>query len=76
MDGKRPSVQLVDINGDEIFNSDDKNVSRLVVNTGTSTLITSGNKILDYTGVGAGEKPIVGARMPEQATRPSWRQLN
>lgn len=76
MDGKRPSVQLVDMNGDGVFDAGDKNVSRSTVGSGTVTLITKGNQVLDYTGVSSTGKPEVLARMPEQSVRPTWRQLN
>lgn len=78
MDGKRPTVQLVDINGDNIFSAtDDKNVNRIVVNEGTPVLVTDKNNVRDYTGQNTeGGKPVLGARMPEISVRPGWRQLN
>lgn len=76
MDGKRPSIPLVDMNDDGVFNSADKNVSRIAVSTGSPLLITTPKNILDYTGKGTDpSKAIKGARMPEQSMRPSWRQL-
>lgn len=88
MDGKNPSVPLVDINGDDVFNSSDGNVSRIVVKEGTPVLVTNDKNVLDYTGGSAGggggggnpagdpPPPVKGARMPERSIRPSWRQLN
>ncbi|MGB6114466.1 MAG: PilC/PilY family type IV pilus protein, partial [Comamonas sp.] len=73
MDGKRPSIPLVDYNGDGVYNADDKNVARAAVKTGTPLLITKPNNIVDLTGGGGGKDTL--ARMPEQSTRPSWRQL-
>ena len=70
MDGKNPSVQLV--------NGVPTGTSRIEVPMGTPTLITSGKKVLDYTGVGPdknGPKPREDNRMPEQSLRPSWRQV-
>ncbi|WP_349291071.1 pilus assembly protein [Comamonas flocculans] len=77
MDGKRPSIQLVDANGDGVYKGgadadSDKDVNRKQVAMGTPTLITKGDRIIDTTGGGKEEL----ARMPEQSTRPSWRQLN
>ena len=71
MDGKNPSVQLV---GD----SAPVGTSRIQVPMGTPQLVTSGKKILDYTGVRPGsstDKPRQDNRMPEQSLRPSWRQV-
>lgn len=76
MDGKVPSIPLVDANGDNVFDSKDKSAARMSVNTGSPLLITTTKNIMDYTGVGADTtKAIKGARMPEQSMRPSWRQL-
>lgn len=54
MDGKRPSAQLVDYNGDGSYDAADRNVARAALKAG---------------------RPDALARMPEQAIRPSWRQL-
>ena len=76
MDGKLPSVQLVDINNDGIYNAADNNVARAAVKTGTPLLITKRGVIWDGTGggLGAGKNDNLN-RMPEQSMRPSWRQL-
>lgn len=70
MDGKKPSVQLV---GGGV----PLGTSRIEVPQGTPQLVTSGKKILDYTGVRdvKKEKPREDNRMPEQSLRPSWRQV-
>ena len=73
MDGKRPSVQLVDYDGNGAYNAADQNVSRAAVKTGTPILITKPYRIVDLTGGGGGRDTL--ARMPEQSTRPSWRQI-
>lgn len=72
MDGKRPSVQLVDMNGDGIYNALDAGVSRREVGAGSHTLVTKGDRVLDIDV--KGQKELL-ARMPEQSLRPSWRQL-
>lgn len=73
MDGKRPTIQLFDTNGDGFYNSADGNVSRTAVKTGTPLLITKRDRIADLTGGGGARDTL--ARMPEQSTRPSWRQI-
>ncbi|NMM82093.1 pilus assembly protein PilC [Acidovorax sp. SRB_14] len=72
MDGKRPTVQLVDKNGDGIYNATDANVSRVRVSKGSHTLITQRNKVIDID-VKNNKEAL--ARMPEQSLRPSWRQV-
>ena len=73
MDGKRPSVQLVDANGDGVFNAADGGVSRIQVHKGSHNLIArSRNRMLDINSKSQKEEL---ARMPEQALRPSWRQI-
>ncbi|MGB3068035.1 MAG: PilC/PilY family type IV pilus protein [Ottowia sp.] len=72
-DGKRPTVQLVDYNNDGLYNASDLYVNRVAVKTGTPILITKPNNIVDLTG-GGGDRDTL-ARMPEQSTRPSWRQV-
>jgi type IV pilus assembly protein PilY1 len=76
MDGKIPTVQLVDYDNNGIYNADDKKVARAAVKTGTPLLITKRDRITDLTGggLGAGKNDNLN-RMPEQSMRPSWRQL-
>lgn len=72
MDGQRPSVQLMDLNGDGLYNSlTDKNVSRQKIEKGAHTRIVDGKHIKDI----GKEEEFNLARMPEQSMRPSWRQL-
>lgn len=73
MDGKRPSIQLIDYNGDGIYNDADLDIAEAPVPTGTPILITEPNNIVDLTGGGGGRDTL--ARMPENSVRPSWRQL-
>lgn len=73
MDGKIPSVQLVDYDNNGIYNADDKKVARAPVKTGTPVLITKRDRIQDLTG-GGGTRDTLN-RMPEQSMRPSWRQM-
>lgn len=77
MDGKRPKVQLVDINGNGIYDASDLGVSRAKVTPGPHTLITQGDRILDIASDvnNKARKEATLARMPEQSLRPSWRQL-
>ena len=80
MDGKLPSVQLVDYNSDGIYDTLDLKVARAPVKTGTPILITTRDRIVDMTGGGGMGTGGVGAsdlmnRPPELSMRPSWRQL-
>lgn len=73
MDGKRPTVQLVDMNNDGIYNAaGDLGVSRVQVTKGPHNLITKGDKVIDINKDNGKENL---ARMPEQSLRPSWRQM-
>ena len=72
MDGKRPSVQLVDMNGDNLYNAADAGVSRREVAAGSHTVVTQGKNVLDIDVKNQKERL---ARMPEQSLRPSWRQV-
>ena len=74
MDGKIPTVQLVDTDNNGIYNVvADKKVARVAVKTGTPILITKRDRIADITGGGGARDTL--NRMPEQSMRPSWRQL-
>lgn len=70
MDGKRPSVQIVDTNGDGFYNSKDEPVSRMNAPI-TEIKISTGNKEIRISG----NQKIEFAKMPESPLRPSWRQL-
>ncbi|WP_284334782.1 pilus assembly protein [Comamonas sp. NoAH] len=72
MDGMRPSVQLMDRNGDGTFDLvADNGVSRMTIVKGAHRII---NHATDSTDFGKGASFTL-ARMPEQSLRPSWRQL-
>lgn len=73
MDGKMPTIQLIDYNRDGKYDDLDFFVARAPVKTGTPILITKRNRIVDLTG-GGGDRDTL-ARMPENPMRPSWRQL-
>jgi len=72
MDGAPPSVQIVDANGDGLYNALDLNVARTQVSKGSHTLITRKNKVAD---IDTKNNTDLLARMPEQSLRPNWRQL-
>lgn len=72
MDGKRPSVQLVDYSGDQKYDESDQDVSRVEISTGPHDMFVHGDLIRDIDADGDVE---VLARMPEEAMRPTWRQL-
>lgn len=75
MDGKKPGVQVMDANGDGLYNNvagKDDGVSRMSLPAGATSSV-AGKKTITITG-GDG-KPDDLARMPEQPMRPSWRQL-
>jgi type IV pilus assembly protein PilY1 len=77
MDGKRPSVQILDTNGDGKYNlTADKGASRVSVAGGSQTLIQRGDKIRITGKKGDGsDDNLDAATLPEQSLRPSWRQL-
>ena len=72
MDGKKPSVQLVDANNDGFFNAADNDIVRKQVAKGAHNLISGGNKVEDID-VKNNRETL--ARMPELSLRPNWRQL-
>lgn len=72
MDGRRPSVQLADTNGDGVYNStSDRGVSRMTASTKESRVSSRGQEI--RTGADGTVDQL--AKLPEQPLRPSWRQL-
>ncbi|GAB1387193.1 hypothetical protein MASR1M59_23410 [Melaminivora sp.] len=75
MDGKQPSVQIIDKNNDGIYNkSSDDNVARMKIAAGPQNFIVPpGNKNIDLFNTKNEKKTF--ARMPEQSLRPSWRQI-
>lgn len=72
MDGKRPSVPLMDSNGDGVYDAADQEASRTNVSRGSQTLLNKGHHAIGYDADG---RRHVLARMPEQSLRPSWRQM-
>ncbi|WP_278533991.1 pilus assembly protein [Delftia acidovorans] len=72
MDGKRPSVPLMDSNGDGVYDTADQEASRTTVSGGSQTLLKKGHHAIGYDTDG---RRNVLARMPEQSLRPSWRQM-
>ncbi|WP_374008213.1 pilus assembly protein [Delftia lacustris] len=74
MDGKRPSVQIMDTDGNGLYNAAaDKNMHRMTVSKGAQSQIIKGDRII-LKGDPKEPEPEL-ARMPEQPGRPSWRQL-
>lgn len=77
MDGKRPSVQIMDTNGDGKYNlTSDMGASRMSVAAGSHTMIQRGDKIrISGKKADGTEDGEDNATFPEQSMRPSWRQL-
>ncbi len=77
MDGKRPSVQVIDTNHDGIYTALDGNVSRMTASTAENRITTKTHQI--RVAGGAGGAGQGGAdrmlRLPEIPLRPNWRQL-
>jgi type IV pilus assembly protein PilY1 len=73
MDGKRPSVQIVDINKDNKYNEDDKNVSRAKVTKGPHSIVKKDK--FENADIDAKNNKENLASLPEESLRPSWRQL-
>ncbi|BEP92732.1 hypothetical protein GmRootA79_11160 [Acidovorax sp. A79] len=81
MDGKKPSVQVMDTNGDGKYNlTADQGASRMSVTAGAQTMIKKGEKMRltgkkpDGTGKYQDDNEDM-ALLPEQSMRPSWRQM-
>jgi len=73
MDGKAPSIPLIDTNADGQYNDDDGLVNRVEVSYGPHTQTASGNRIYDTT-PGGNPPPPPYRRPPIQTLLPSWRQ--
>ncbi|WP_280188324.1 pilus assembly protein [Delftia sp. PS-11] len=73
LDGKRPSVQIMDTNGDGLYSAADQGMHRMSIPRGTQSQIIRKDDRIVLQG-GDGEQSVL-ARMPEQPVRPSWRQL-
>ena len=77
MDGKKPTVQLMDTNGDGKYNlTTDKGASRMSVTAGAQTMIKRGAtmRLTGKKADGTNDNEDW-ALMPEQSMRPSWRQM-
>jgi type IV pilus assembly protein PilY1 len=75
MDGKKPGIQVMDQNGDGLYNNSDNGVSRMTLPPGAVSSVT-GKKTIKLSGKISGvETGIEWNRMPEQPLRPSWRQI-
>lgn len=72
MDGKRPSVPIMDANGDGLYSAADQGAHRMETAPGAKSLIIQGERIVMKGGDDALD---LLTRMPEQPARPSWRQL-
>ncbi|WP_418514955.1 pilus assembly protein [Delftia sp. PS-11] len=73
LDGKRPSVQIMDTNGDGIYSAADQGMHRMSIPRGAQSQVIRKDDRIVLQG-GDGEQSVM-ARMPEQPVRPSWRQL-
>lgn len=75
MDGKRPSIRILDVNGDSLYNSDDEGVSRVDAPLTESKGFDKKHEIRRSKSGKSGERESKFAKMPESPLRPSWRQL-
>lgn len=73
MDGKPPSVQLMDANGDNAYSAADQGVHRMTTSKGAQSQFVLGDRVLFKGGPEDQQDKL--ARMPEQPVRPNWRQL-
>lgn len=73
MDGKRPSVQIVDMNNDKKYDSADAGVSRKKVAKGPHSIIKKDK--FENVDIDAKNNKENLAAMPEESLRPSWRQI-
>ncbi|WP_439644724.1 pilus assembly protein [Comamonas granuli] len=73
MDGKRPSVQIVDANNDGAYNSSDGGVSRKKVAKGPHSIIKKDK--FENADIDAKNNKENLAALPEESLRPSWRQI-
>ena len=72
MDGRRPGVQVMDSNGDGLFNALDQQVSRMQTSKGAQSPVI-GKDLIKVRGADGSLDTF--ARLPEQPFRPSWRQM-
>lgn len=73
MDGKRPSVQIVDMNNDNKYTALDAGVSRRKVAKGPHSIIKKDK--FQNVDIDAKNNKENLAAMPEESLRPSWRQI-
>ncbi len=73
MDGKRPSVQIVDMNNDDKYTALDSGVSRRKVAKGPHGIIKKDK--FENVDIDAKNNKENLAAMPEESLRPSWRQI-
>lgn len=70
MDGLRPSVQVMDTNGDGLYTAADGYTSRMTASSAENR-VTAGNKEIRV----GNDRTDKLARLPEIPLRPNWRQL-
>lgn len=73
MDGKRPSVQIVDANNDGAYNSSDGGISRKKVSKGPHSIIKKDK--FENADIDAKNNKENLAALPEESLRPIWRQI-
>lgn len=74
MDGKRPSVQIIDADGANGYTfAGDLGVSRLTVTNGPHNIVRKDK--FENVDIDSKNKKFNMATMPEQSLRPSWRQI-
>ena len=74
MDGKPPSISVMNRNGDAFYNAADGGVSRVTLGGGATSMVSSQQAITVFAG-GTNTTPTKLRPMPETAIRPSWRQM-
>jgi type IV pilus assembly protein PilY1 len=74
MDGKAPSVQLIDMNGDGYYNASDNGAARMKIGAGSHTMVASGDLMYDVSASAKDANPKPYSRFPKKALRPNWRQ--
>ena len=68
-------MQLMDLNGDGLYNATDLGVSRMSLRPDSSTIVKGERgAVVSSSGGGALQENRL-APLPIQAVRPSWRQL-
>ncbi|GHC70010.1 hypothetical protein GCM10007320_04010 [Pseudorhodoferax aquiterrae] len=76
MDGKRPSVQVMDTNGDGVYNNADGGTSRMTASGAENRVTTRASQIrIGKSGTSSTNTIDKLARLPEIPLRPNWRQL-